>query len=83
MKSDEIRFPYLKLFLNIIGICASIGLLIILFLNIDYNFQENSSSEFSITISGTSFIIFTCLLLISLLCACSSYILKRIKIIKP
>ncbi|EHJ08928.1 hypothetical protein CD113_08255 [Staphylococcus simiae] len=82
MKSNEIRFPHLKLVLDIIGICASIGLLIILVLNIDYTFQDNGSSEFNITISGTSFIIFTCLLLISLLCACSSYILKRIKIKK-
>lgn len=77
--TKNIKYPYVKFVFDIVGLLASIGILLIFIFNAYANFASDGSSSFGINVTGTSMILLSSLILILVICAIVSFILKLIK----
>ncbi|TFV24674.1 hypothetical protein E4T75_04925 [Staphylococcus saprophyticus] len=78
MITKNIKYPYTKLMIDIIGILSFIGVIITIIINF-YMHKSNTTFEMGFNVSGSSFTLLCVLLCITILCAIASTILKRIK----
>lgn len=78
MITKNIKYPYTKLMIDIIGILSFIGVIITIIINF-YMHKSNTTFEMGFNVSGSSFTLLYVLLCITILCAIASTILKRIK----
>lgn len=79
MLSKNIKYPYVKLTFDIIGMVSSMGILLLLILNFHAKFYENGGSEFWIKLTGNSFILAVVLFFVTIMCTIGSTIFKTIK----
>ncbi|WP_436941293.1 hypothetical protein [Staphylococcus succinus] len=73
MLTKNIKYPYIKL------IFAGVGILLMFIFNTYANFESNGSSSFRVNIIGSSMTLLSILILIVIVCAGFSFILKLIK----
>ena len=78
MTTKNIKYPYAKLMIDIIGILSFIGVMIIIIMNF-YMRKSNTAFEMGFNVTGSSFILLCVLLCITIFCAIASTIFKRIK----
>ncbi|MCQ9289878.1 hypothetical protein NQ035_13515 [Staphylococcus gallinarum] len=79
MLTKDIKYPYVKLIFDVVGVLASVGILLMFIFNAYANFESNGSSSFGINIAGFSMIFLSVLFLIVVVCAVFSFILKLIR----
>ena len=79
MLTKNIKYPYVKFIFDVVGILASIGILLIFIFNAYANFGSDSSSSVGINVTGSSMILLCGLIVIVVVCAIVSFILKSIK----
>jgi len=77
MLTKNIKFPYLKLTFDIIGILSFVGILVI----ISLNFYVNTNGDFNagVNVIGTDMILMNILVLTTVISAFVSYLLRKIK----
>ncbi|CEF19665.1 MULTISPECIES: hypothetical protein [Staphylococcus] len=78
MTARNIKYPYAKLMIDIIGILSFIGVVITIIINF-YMHHSNTAFEMGFNVTGSSFILLCVLLGITIFCAVTSTIFKRIK----
>lgn len=78
MTAKNIKYPYAKLMIGIIGILSFIGVVITIIINF-YMHHSNTAFEMGFNVTGSSFILLCVLLGITIFCAVTSTIFKRIK----
>ncbi len=78
MTAKNIKYPYAKLMIDIIGILSFIGVVITIIINF-YMHHSNTAFEMGFNVTGSSFILLCVLLCITIFCAVTSTIFKRIK----
>ncbi|WP_436951750.1 hypothetical protein [Staphylococcus xylosus] len=78
MTAKNIKYPYAKLMIDIIGILSFIGVVITIIINF-YMHHSNTAFEMDFNVTGSSFILLCVLLGITIFCAVTSTIFKRIK----
>ena len=78
MTAKNIKYPYAKLMIDIIGILSFIGVMVIIIMNF-YMRKSNTAFEMGFNVTGSSFILLCVLLCITIFCAIASTIFKRIK----
>ena len=78
MLTKGIKYPYVKFFFDVIGILCAISVLAIIFVN---GFTNSQSGNFSLgfEITGTHMIMMNILVLVTMICAIASTILRRVK----
>ncbi|MBJ6154040.1 hypothetical protein [Staphylococcus aureus] len=79
MLTKNIKYPYVKFGFDVVGVLASIGIFLIFFFNAHANFGSDGSSSFGINIAGSSMVLLYILILIVVICAIVSLVLKLIK----
>ncbi len=79
MLTKNIKYPYVKFIFDVVGILASVGILLMFIFNTYANFKSNGSSSFGINIIGSNMILLSILILIVVVCAVFSFVLKLIK----
>lgn len=79
MLNKRIKYPYVKFIFDVVGVLASIAILLMMAFNVYINFETNGNSSFGINIVGANFILFSILLLIVVVCAIVSFIFKLLK----
>ncbi|PTI73574.1 hypothetical protein [Staphylococcus succinus] len=79
MLTKNIKYPYIKLIFDVVGILASVGILLMFIFNKYADFESNGSSSFGINIIGSSMVLLYILILIVVICAIVSFVLKLIK----
>ncbi|WP_332272134.1 hypothetical protein [Staphylococcus pasteuri] len=79
MLTKNIKYPYTKFFFDVVGVISSIGLLLLLIFNSYANFESSGSSELGIEWTGNTLISGAILIGLIVVCACVSFILKKIK----
>lgn len=77
MLTEKNNYRYVKLITNMIGTFSSIGILTILAFNFYFNIESNGSSEMGFKVTGYSMITLNILIMLSLITALISFILKR------
>ncbi|MDG0826413.1 hypothetical protein AST00_11140 [Staphylococcus equorum] len=77
MLTERINYRYVKLITDIIGIFASIGILIIIAFNFYLNIESNGNSEVGFNVTGSSMVTLNILIMIAIVAAIISFILKR------
>ena len=72
------KYPYVKFLFDVIGILCAISVLVLVFVN---GFINNQSGNFSLgfEITGTHMIMMNILVLVTMICAITSTILRRVK----
>lgn len=78
MTAKNIKYPYAKLMIDIIGILSFIGVVITIIINF-YMHHSNTAFEMGFNVTGSSFILLCVLLCITIFCAVASIIFKKIK----
>ncbi|MEB6170804.1 hypothetical protein MXL81_08950 [Staphylococcus pseudoxylosus] len=78
MTAKNIKYPYAKLMMDIIGTLSFIAVVITIIINF-YMHNSNTAFEMGFNVTGSSFILLCVLLCITLFCAVASTIFKRIK----
>ena len=78
MLTKGIKYPYVKFLFDVIGILCAISALVLVFVN---GFINNQSGNFSIgfDVSGTHMVIMTTLVFMTMICATTSTILRKVK----
>lgn len=78
MLTKGIKYPYVKFLFDVIGILCAISVLVLVFVN---GFINNQSGNFSLgfDVSGTHMVIMNALVLMTMICAIISTILKKVK----
>ncbi|MGW7951203.1 hypothetical protein ACWEYS_13315 [Staphylococcus xylosus] len=79
MLTKNIKYPYVKFGFDVVGVLASIGIFLIFIFNAYANFGSDGSSSFGINITGSSMVLLYILILIVVICAIVSFVLKLIK----
>lgn len=79
MLTKNIKYPYVKFTFDVVGILASVGILLMSIFNTYANFESNGSASFEINIIGSSMTLLSILILIVIVCAVFSFVLKLIK----
>lgn len=79
MLTKNIKYPYVKFIFDVVGILASIGIVLIFIFNAYANFGSDGSSSFGINVTGSSMILLYGLIFIVVVCAIVSFVLKLIK----
>ena len=79
MLTKNIKCPYVKFGFDVVGVLASIGILLIFIFNTYANFGSDGSSSFGINVTDSSMILLSSLILIVVICAIVSFVLKLIK----
>ncbi|HDH4585589.1 TPA: hypothetical protein PI225_002773 [Staphylococcus aureus] len=79
MLTKNIKYPYVKLIFDVVGILASISILLIFIFNAYASFDSDGSSSFGINVTGSSMILLYSLIFIVVVCAIVSFVLKLIK----
>lgn len=79
MLTKNIKYPYVKFGFDIVGVLASIGIFLIFIFNAHANFGSDGSSSFGINVTGSSMVLLYILILIVVICAIVSFVLKLIK----
>ncbi|HAL08547.1 MAG TPA: hypothetical protein DCO67_01075 [Staphylococcus sp.] len=77
MLTKNIKYPYVKFIFDVVGILTSVGILLMFILNTYANFESNDSSSFGINIIGSNMILLSILILIVVVCAIFSFVLKK------
>lgn len=77
MLTERINYRYVKLVTDIIGIFASIGILTIIVFNFYLNIESNGRSEVGFKVTGSSMVTLNILIMIAIVAAIISFILKR------
>ncbi|PKI23121.1 hypothetical protein CW746_03565 [Staphylococcus succinus] len=76
MLTKNIKYPYIKLIFDVVGILASVGILLMFIFNTYADFESNGSSSFGINIIGSNMTLLSILILIVIVCAVLSFVLK-------
>lgn len=76
MIAKNIKYPYAKLMIDIIGILSFIGVMIIIIMNF-YMRKSNTAFEMGFNVTGSSFILLCVILCITIFCAIASTIFKK------
>ncbi|PTJ12983.1 hypothetical protein BU069_13235 [Staphylococcus succinus] len=76
MLTKNIKYPYIKLIFDVVGILAGVGILLMFIFNTYANFESNGSSSFGINIIGSNMTLLSILILIVIVCAVLSFVLK-------
>ncbi|CPD55048.1 hypothetical protein G0Z86_13425 [Staphylococcus aureus] len=79
MLTKDIKYPYIKLVFDVIGILASIGFLLLLVINFNADFKSNGNIKIGVEWVGNDFVLGVVLICIILFCAIASFLLKCIK----
>lgn len=79
MLTKNIKYPYVKFGFDVVGVLASIGIFLVFIFNSHANFGSDGSSSFEINVTGTSMVLLSSLILIVVICAIVSFVLKFIK----
>ncbi|MGO3049566.1 hypothetical protein CD110_12990 [Staphylococcus casei] len=79
MLTKNIKYPYIKLIFDVVGILAGVGILLMFIFNTYANFESNGSASFGVNIIGSSMTLLSILILIVIVCAVFSFVLKLIK----
>ncbi|MGW7908862.1 hypothetical protein ACWEXP_14010 [Staphylococcus pseudoxylosus] len=79
MLTKNIKYPYVKFTFDVVGILASVGVLLMLVFNAYANFESSGSSSFGINIAGANMALFSSLIFFVVVCAICSFVLKLIK----
>ncbi|PTH28687.1 hypothetical protein BU600_10410 [Staphylococcus arlettae] len=79
MLNKKIKYPYVKFVFDVVGILASVGILLMIVCNTYANFNSDGNSSFGITIVGANFMLLAVLMVIVVVCAILSFILKLFK----
>lgn len=79
MLTKNIKYPYTKFGFDMLGIITFIGVVIIVALNCYLHTESDGNFEMGFNVSGMSSTIMSVLLLITLISALVSFILKKIK----
>ncbi len=79
MLTKNIKYPYVKFIFDVVGILASISILLIFIFNAYANFGSDGSSSFGTNVAGSSIILLYSLIFIVVVCAIFSFVLKLIK----
>ncbi len=77
MITKNIKYPYVKLMVDIISILSFIGVIITIIINF-YMHKSSTTFEMGFNVAGSSFILLCVLLCITIFCAIASTIFKRI-----
>ncbi|MGW8017353.1 hypothetical protein [Staphylococcus xylosus] len=76
MLTKNIKYPYVKFGFDVVGVLGSIGIFLIFIFNAHANFGSDGSSSFGINITGSSMFLLYILILIVVICAIVSFVLK-------
>jgi len=76
MLTKNIKYPYIKLIFDVVGILAGVGILLMFIFNTYADFESNGSSSFGINIIGSNMTLLSILILIVIVCAVLSFVLK-------
>lgn len=79
MIAKNIKYPYIKLLFDVVGIVSFIALLFVFGANFYIESDTNGNFNTGITISGSNAIVFSILLWVTIICALASFLLKKIK----
>ena len=79
MITKNIKYPYTKLILDVVGIVSSIAFLMLIVINFYADFKSNGSSEIGIKWDENDLVLGAILIAIILMCAIASFILKLMK----
>ncbi|PTF74166.1 hypothetical protein BU679_02350 [Staphylococcus chromogenes] len=73
------KYPCVKFVFDVVGVLASIGILLIFIFNVYANFESDGSSSFGINVTGSNVVLLSSLIFIVVVCAIFSFMLKLIK----
>lgn len=76
MRNKNIKYPCIKFVFDVVGVLASIGILLIFIFNAYANFESDGSSSFGINVTGSSMVLLSSLIFIVVVCAIFSFVLK-------
>ncbi len=79
MIAKNIKYPYIKLLFDVVGILSFITLLFVFGANFYIESDSNGNFNTGITISGSNALVFSILLWVTIICALASFLLKKIK----
>lgn len=79
MIARNIKYPYIKLLFDVVGILSIIGLLFLFGANFYIESDANGNFNTGITISGSNAIVCGILFWVTIISALASFLLKKIK----
>ncbi|MDG0842169.1 hypothetical protein M4L39_01865 [Staphylococcus equorum] len=79
MIAENIKYPFIKLLFDVVGVLVFIALLFVFGTNFYIESDSNGNFNTGITISGSNALVFSILLWVTIICALTSFVLKKIK----
>ncbi|MDG0822536.1 MAG: hypothetical protein L0L09_01460 [Staphylococcus equorum] len=79
MIAENIKYPYVKLLFDVVGILSFITLLFVFGINFYIESDPNGNFNAGITISGSNAIVCGILFWVTIISALASFLLKKIK----